>query len=216
MHPLAFEEGRLHPPPVDPLTGLGQGPADRGGQAVEPVLQDVVGRPLFEGFDGHLFAQDPRDEQERRVDGVGPGIFQGLQTVESRKQVVRQDQVELLIPQRFEVVVVPDGAMNREIKPVLGQSNPDQFGVERAVFEMQQVNLTHFESPQRSGLTVRASWRPVRDRTQPPLRRGFCAKVQRFGLERRLPGGGSFRSAQKTPRSWIAPMNSLKLTGLTT
>ena len=30
------------------------------------------------------------------------------------------------------------------------------------------------------------------------------------------PGGGSFRTAQKTPRSWIASRKSLKATGFTT
>ena len=40
------------------------------------------------------------------------------------------------------------------------------------------------------------------------------ASLHRLGLM--LPGGGSLSTAQKTPRSWIASMNSLKPTGLTT
>ncbi len=122
MHPLALAEGRLGPPSLVPLAGLGQGPPDGRREAVDPVLEHVVGRPLLEALDGDLLAHHPRDEQEGGVGSVVPGDLQSREAVEAGQGVIGQDQVVAAGLEGVEELGPAVDPVDLDVEPVLGQA----------------------------------------------------------------------------------------------
>src|SRR5206468_5614384 len=75
--------------------GLLYRPADCGNQSGKPVFEDVVGRPVLEGFNRYLFPHGSGDENKRHLRTASPGQRQCGGAIEGWKREVGEDQVKL-------------------------------------------------------------------------------------------------------------------------
>ena len=154
---------------------LAEGADDDPRQPVEPLLGDVVGRPILQRLDGDILAERPGDEDEGNRRAVRPRDGEGAQAVEGRQDVVGQDQVMVAAAhpghERF--------AGHDPVEPVgpadAVEDDREQLRVEVAVFEEQDAQR----------------------------RLGAVGKGVAHALDGQPPrcGGGSFSTAQNTPRS---------------
>ncbi len=121
------------------LFALRERAANRRGQPDHPLLQDVVGGARLQPLGGDLFAECPRDEDERRGRLHLGGQQLGLQAVERRQLEVGENDLEVGCVQLADEVVarLHTGDLDRET--IRSHCLRRQFGVEVVVFEVQQA-----------------------------------------------------------------------------
>src|ERR1700737_5130672 len=81
-------------PAFGSLTGFAQRALHQGPQPRQPRLQNVVGRPDFERFDRYFFAERAGNKDERQIGAFTLRKLQCGKTVERRKLVIRENQVD--------------------------------------------------------------------------------------------------------------------------
>jgi hypothetical protein len=174
--------------PLHPLPRLGQRPQDRGGQALEALLQHVIRRAPLQRLDRDLLAEGAGNEDEGRRWAEPPGHGERAQAIEGGQHVIGQNEIEPAFRDRTLKLVGRDDPVDRRLEPEPRNGFGHELGVERAV--LQEEDAQH---------AVELGHGPAHQ-----------------GPGSRLRGGGSLRMAQKTPRSWMASKNSRNPTGFTT
>ena len=126
---------------LGPLLGLAQGPLNRRRQPGEPVLQNVVGRAVSEGFDGRFLPQSAGDEDEGNGGVPLSDDGQGRHSVEAGQGEIGEDQVEVIFLQGCEEILpgVNDPYVAAESLCIKGRL--DEFGILRVVLEMKDMQV---------------------------------------------------------------------------
>ncbi len=94
---FAPDQFRFNPPAFRALLRLLCRSEDGRNDALRPELEDIIGHAGFETVDGYLFAYGSREDNKGNVGQSFTHHAQGLDANEPRNQVVRQDQIELIL-----------------------------------------------------------------------------------------------------------------------
>lgn len=74
--------------------GLIQGPLDGRREALDPLLEQVIGRAVLQAIHRRLFPQRAGDDDDGNARLLGTRLCQGRVPVVVRQAVVAQDEVE--------------------------------------------------------------------------------------------------------------------------
>ena len=138
QHALFFER-RLGLAPLAPLARFRQRAHHDGRQALQPVLQHVVGRAALQRFDRAFLAERAGDEDEGNVGRVLQQDLQRRETVEAGQRVVGEHQVRRRAGQRLAEIALRDDVPPVDVDPVLRQLQLDQLGVVRIVLQQHEA-----------------------------------------------------------------------------
>ena len=177
------------------LARLGERPQHRHRQLAQPLLDDVVGRALLQRFDRVVLAEHAGDEDEGRGGRSLARDGERLHAVEGGQGVIGEDQLVMPARDGGDEVRARAHAIDPEVELGGAEIFADELRVDAAVLEMEDARDA-------GGRAAFAGQDHVVRGDHPP------ADSSR--------GGGSFSTAQNTPRSWIARKNSWNPTGFTT
>ena len=119
--------------------GFAHGPAHRGAETRETVLEDVVRGPAVEALDGRFFAEGPRHDDERKIGCPGPDNLQGGEAIEGRKREIGQDEVGVSSLEGGDEGRAVRDDLDVAVDAALFQSGPYELHVVRVIFEVQDA-----------------------------------------------------------------------------
>ena len=180
---------------------LAPGAPDRGNEALHPILEDVVLRARLQRLNGAVLTDGAGEENEGRRREPLPDNRECVKARERAEGEIRENDVEVRILKALRECLLGPRDLDRAVGPLLRQQGLHKLSVLATVLDVQDLHGLRCSNASRKQGAL-----------QP-----FRFLLGRKSMAQTLPGGGSFRTAQKTPSLLIAPMmNSSKSTGFTT
>ena len=135
--------------PAGPLLlDLQKDPLHRLAQPVEAVLHDVILPSARQNFDGAVFADGARHQDEGGVGAALSRLGQGQGAVVAGKIVVGKDQVRAKPVQAVDEILLPRHHPRREVKPRLFQLELNELRIGRVVFQHENMQgFIHTDRP---------------------------------------------------------------------
>ena len=121
--------------------GVVNGAVDSRHEPVDAVLEDVIRGATLETFNGNVFTDDSRDEQEGSLGHQLPGHLQGLETVPAGQLVIAQNDIERFLLQCRQKSSAIVHYRHVNAKTLTLQQAPHQAGKIRFVFQVKDLQV---------------------------------------------------------------------------
>src|SRR5438093_10527111 len=118
-----------------------QGVADGRYQAVQPVLEDIIGGSTGQGVNGQFFPADPRDQNKGNLGALLPHHGQGFESVEAAQLVVGQNQVRRGVVDGLGESLFGVQALRDKSYPAPAELPLDQFCILRRILQQEDKRL---------------------------------------------------------------------------
>src|SRR3954447_140566 len=110
-------------------------------ETIEPLFENVVGRPALERIDRGPLAEEAGDDDERRIGSALAGQLQRGKAVEGRQKIVREDDVERTLIERGGERLSRFDGDDVDGQACMGEHGAGELDVGAIVFEKQDLEL---------------------------------------------------------------------------
>ena len=111
-------------------------------QALDPLLDHVVGSAALQGFHGDFLAQYSGHEYEGNLRRQFPGNIQRRMAVKGGQGIIGQDDVPSLCGKRVHKLCPRLGIAELANQAGIGQQGPHQFAIAGVVFQMKDLDFS--------------------------------------------------------------------------